>query len=149
MLIEVSSPLTVKLPSGAVHLVPGQPVELSDEQATRLLAKAGHKVRVCAPTIQAGSQITWTRGDLTVQHGTVDFVHVDDAETRWAFVTLGESWAAVPCTIVKAVAACVSDAPGAASLDADRGWVGRRPGRGPGPSRGRRSSLTGPPPAPS
>lgn len=95
MLIEVSSPLTVRLPTGEVHLVPGQPVELPDEQAKRLLAKASHKVRACAPTIQAGSRITWTRGDGTTQSGVVDDIHTDADGGSWAFVTIGESWAAV------------------------------------------------------
>ena len=46
-------------------------------------------------TIAAGDRIEWTRADLTVQTGVVDFMHVDDTGARWAFVTLGESWAAV------------------------------------------------------
>ena len=45
MLIEVSSPLTVRLPSGEVHLTPGQPMDLPDEQAKRLLKKVPSKVR--------------------------------------------------------------------------------------------------------
>ena len=49
-----------------------------------------------SPTIQAGSHITWTRGDGSVQSGVVDLIHVDDIGIRWAFVTLpGESWSAV------------------------------------------------------
>jgi hypothetical protein len=49
-----------------------------------------------ASTVPAGSPITWTRGDLTVQHGTVDFVHVDAEGQTWAFVTLADrTWAAV------------------------------------------------------
>ena len=47
------------------------------------------------PTIQAGSQITWQRADLTMQAGAIDYLYVDDAGVRWAFVTIGESWAAV------------------------------------------------------
>jgi hypothetical protein len=47
------------------------------------------------PTVPPGAHITWTRGDLTVLHGMVDFVHVDVDGIAWAFVTLGESWAVV------------------------------------------------------
>ena len=40
------------------------------------------------PTIQPGDRISWTRGDLTVQHGMVDFLHTDPDGTGWAFYTL-------------------------------------------------------------
>ena len=46
-------------------------------------------------TIEAGSSITWTRADGTVQHGMVDYIHTDAHEGSWAFLTIGESWAAV------------------------------------------------------
>ena len=49
MLIEASSPLTVRLPSGEVHLTPGKPVELPDEQAKQLLAKVPGKVWAVHP----------------------------------------------------------------------------------------------------
>ena len=45
MLIESVTPLTVKLPTGDVKLIPGVPVELPRAQAQRLLLKAGGKVR--------------------------------------------------------------------------------------------------------
>jgi hypothetical protein len=47
-----------------------------------------------APPVQAGAQIQWQRAGQ-VQQGLVDFIHVDDTGTRWAFVTIGESWTAV------------------------------------------------------
>lgn len=46
-------------------------------------------------TIQAGDRITWTRGDLTVQHGTVDFLHTDPDGTAWAFCSVADSWVIV------------------------------------------------------
>ena len=47
-------------------------------------------------TIQPGSSITWQRADRTIQHGVVDFLHVDMDGTTWAFVTLPDGiWAAV------------------------------------------------------
>ena len=45
MLIEAASPITIRLPSGEVHLTPGQRVNLSDEQAKRLIEKVPDKVR--------------------------------------------------------------------------------------------------------
>lgn len=46
--------------------------------------------------LQSGDRIEWQRADdLTQQTGEVDFIHVDDTGTRWAFVSIGESWAAV------------------------------------------------------
>ena len=48
-----------------------------------------------SPTIAAGSTIQWTRGDGSVQTGIMDFIHTDETGTRWAFVTIGKTWAAV------------------------------------------------------
>jgi hypothetical protein len=49
-----------------------------------------------SPTVHPGDRITWTRGDLTVQHGTVDVVHLDTDGQAWAFCTVpGGSWATV------------------------------------------------------
>lgn len=45
--------------------------------------------------IQAGDVITWQRGDGSVHRASVDFIHVDETGTCWAFVTLGEGWAAI------------------------------------------------------
>jgi hypothetical protein len=45
LLIESVTPLTVKLPTGEVRLMPGVPVELPTAQAQRLLVKAHGKVR--------------------------------------------------------------------------------------------------------
>ena len=53
------------------------------------------------PTIEAGSRITWTRADGTIQQGVVDFLHLDPHGQQWAFVSLGETWAAVNCKFVK------------------------------------------------
>jgi hypothetical protein len=45
MLIEASTPLTVKFSTGDIRLTPGVPVEIPTVQAQRLLAKAPGKVR--------------------------------------------------------------------------------------------------------
>ena len=47
MLIEaVSKPIRYRWPEGEVRLVPGRPIDLPEERAQRLLAKAGRKIRV-------------------------------------------------------------------------------------------------------
>ncbi len=56
MLIEALKPLRVKFPEQEIHLKPGQPVELPEEHARKLLAKAGDRVRVAAsPCVSEGS----------------------------------------------------------------------------------------------
>ena len=46
-------------------------------------------------TIQAGATITWTKAGV-LQIGVVDFMHIDETGTQWAFVTLADkTWAAV------------------------------------------------------
>ncbi len=46
MLVESKKPLTVILPGGEIHLEPGKPRDLSEDQALKLLARAKGKVRV-------------------------------------------------------------------------------------------------------
>lgn len=53
-----------------------------------------------SPTIQAGDQIAWDRAG-TMQTGVVDYLYTDSAGVTWAFVTIGESWAAVNLKYVK------------------------------------------------
>jgi hypothetical protein len=45
LLIEALTPIRIRLPDGERSLLPGQPVDLSEEHARRLLEKAGRKVR--------------------------------------------------------------------------------------------------------
>lgn len=92
----IGESFTYRWPGGEVRFEPGIPIDLPDERAQRLLNKAGDKVRVIPSTIQPGSTITWQRADdLTMQTGVVDWLHTDDRGLRWAFVTIGDSWAAV------------------------------------------------------
>ncbi len=93
MLIESSKPLLVKLRSGSIRMQPGHPVEFSDEDGSKLLARVPGKVRVIC---QTGSPISWQRGDGSHQTAIVDFIHVDADGQAWAFVDLpGGQWAAV------------------------------------------------------
>lgn len=59
MLIEVLEPLKVRLPGGQLRdMVPGQPVDLPDEAARKLLAKAPDRVKVAgSPLHQGGSLV--------------------------------------------------------------------------------------------
>lgn len=56
LLIEGLRPLCIVFPDRAVHLVPGYPVYFSDEQAWKVLEKAGGKVRVL---IDPGHAVLW------------------------------------------------------------------------------------------
>jgi hypothetical protein len=99
MLVEATKePIKYKLKTGKeVMLRPGVPTELPDEAANQLLKKAPDKVRrVDKEAIRAGDSITW-RGvdDTTRGPGIVDFFHIDQNRTVWAFVTLPDGWAAV------------------------------------------------------
>ena len=86
MTIEcIGSPFTYRWPTGEVRLVPGQPVELPDDRAARLLEKAPGRVRVVALATRAGDTISWTRADGSHPAGVV-----------WAFITLPSGlWTAV------------------------------------------------------
>lgn len=89
-------------PGGEVHLEPGKPIELPPERAKRLLEKAGTKARLVL-SIVVGDLITWTRADGTTPIGLVEAVHVDVEGIAWAFVTIGQTWAAVNLTFVQRV----------------------------------------------
>ena len=96
MLIEaVDHPIRYRFPGGEIRLEPGRPVEVEPERATKLLARAGAKVRAITPRVHPGDRITWIRGDLTVQHGVVDFLQAYPGE-MWAFCTRpDDGWTAV------------------------------------------------------
>jgi hypothetical protein len=49
LLIESNRPLRVRLSDGDLRLIPGRPIEVPDETASRLLMKAGDKVRAVTP----------------------------------------------------------------------------------------------------
>lgn len=104
MMVEaIGEGFTYRWPGGEVRLKPGEPVDLPDERARRLLTKAPGRVRVVPPSIQPGDSIRWTRSDGSVHHAKVDFVHGDSDGARWAFVTIGTGWAAVSCRFVSKV----------------------------------------------
>ena len=96
----IGEPFLYRWPGGEVRLEPGKPIELPDERAKRLLIRAPGRVRVI-PTFEPGAMIGWTRQDGTNQTSQVDFVHTDAAGSRWAFVSLGETWAAVNMKFVR------------------------------------------------
>ena len=96
MTIEcIGSSFVYTWPGGEVRLEPGKPVDLPDERAKRLLAKAPGRVRVVHRLIKPGDVIRWTRGDGSEHHGRVDSLHHDSDGTVWVFVTIGDGWAAV------------------------------------------------------
>lgn len=92
MLIEGLKPLCIVFPDSAVHLVPGYPVYFSDEQARRVLRKAGGKVRVlidpghAAPgELIEGERVMWKSGEGLCGPA---IVHVVDCTRggRWVLV---------------------------------------------------------------
>lgn len=90
----VGPAFTYRWPGGEVRLEPGKPIDLPDERARRLIEKAPGKVRVI-PTFEPGSTSAWVRADGSRQIGTIDFIHADESGSRWAFVSIGDGWAAV------------------------------------------------------
>ncbi len=89
MLIEALKPLTVKLPARDLQLKPGCPVNLTEDWALKLLAKAPGKVRMVEPhalAFQPGDLIHWQAMDgKTYGPAVVEHVTVCDGRT-WAFV---------------------------------------------------------------
>ena len=102
MLIESSKPLTVRTPSGEVHLTPGQPVEMSEEDGRKLLVKAKGKVRLVerADTVVIESEpnakgVYFYRESTGNIHGPaqVDFVYragEGPSAEYWLFITYDE-----------------------------------------------------------
>lgn len=102
MLVEaIDKPMCYRWPDGEVQLLPGQPVDLPESRALRLLQRAPGKVRmVCEHPFLAwrpGCLITWQGADGKPRGpATVDFLHTDPDGTSWAFYTLPDgSWGAV------------------------------------------------------
>ena len=68
MRIEALRPLKVKLPNGHLQLTPGEPVDLPDHQAEKLLLKAPGAVRVLRPRtkwLQAYQELARVTNNIT------------------------------------------------------------------------------------
>jgi hypothetical protein len=59
MKIESLRPLTVKRPSGDIQLIPGTPVEFSEDEGRRLLERAAGKVRAIGDRLEVGAIVEW------------------------------------------------------------------------------------------
>jgi len=82
MLIEaIDKPMCYRWPEGEVQLVPGQPVDLLESRALRLLQRAPGKVRAVAAdpilAVHPGSRVTWQSPLFGLLTGTVAGVCVD------------------------------------------------------------------------
>jgi hypothetical protein len=101
MLVEaIDKPMCYRWPEGEVQLMPGQPVDLPESRALRLLKKAPGKVRLVPSkpifNLRPGDRTTWQGADTTFRSGVVDFLYTDAVGLVWAFVTLPDGgWAAV------------------------------------------------------
>ena len=94
MTLEVLDSITVRLGGKSHTLEPGETIDLPTDKARLLLERAPGKVRAITSTIHPGDSITWHRAGM-VQTGVVDFLHLDTDGVLWAFVTIGQSGAAV------------------------------------------------------
>ena len=81
MLIEALEPMKIRLPTGEIRqLVVGQPVDLPDPQACKLLALAVGRVRVVASSsgpLQAGQWVHYESPLFGLLAGEVLDVHLD------------------------------------------------------------------------
>jgi hypothetical protein len=59
MKIEALKPLTIKRPSGDIQLMPGTPVEFSEDEGRRLLDRASGKVRAIEDPLQVVMIVEW------------------------------------------------------------------------------------------
>lgn len=106
MWIEALKPLTVKLPAGDLQLKPGFPVNLAEDRALKLLAKATGKVRMVQPhalAFQLRDLISWQTWDGKI-HGPALVEHVTfSGGRRWAWVTWDGMKRAVSEALITAV----------------------------------------------
>lgn len=72
----------------------GMPPHQEESQPDDAVSRP-HQAGISGRLIQPGDAITWQRADGSTPCGVVDFIHVDETGTRWAFVTLGEGWVAM------------------------------------------------------
>lgn len=74
MLMEALRPLHIRRVNGDLHMKPGSPVEVPDEDAVRLLAKKPDAVR---PVLCPGDIVEWLSPALPKQQGEVLEVYQD------------------------------------------------------------------------
>ena len=97
MLIEaIGRPLTYRWPEGEVRLVPGQPLDLPETRAKRLLEKAAGRVRMVPgqTTLIVGSMVTWDSPLFGLLSGPV-------LEVLDSGITVQHPLTEIPCTIPK------------------------------------------------
>lgn len=106
MWIEATRPLCLQFQRGAVHLRPGCPVEVSDEEGRKAVDAAKGKVRTLPlPEVAVGSTLTWERAGRLIR-GRVEHLTTDGG--RWALVTLPDgTWSSVNLRFARLVDADV------------------------------------------
>ena|SRR5215831_2796848 len=90
MTIEALRPLRIRRAAGDLHLKPGHPIELPDEDAIRLLAKTDKVRLVFGP----GEWVEWSSPALPKGNGEVLAVHPD--ETFEVFHSITEAVCRLP-----------------------------------------------------
>ena len=85
MLIEAIEPLRVRLPDGQLRdMVPGQPVDLPDAAARKLLARAPDRVKVAgSPHLSPGTKVQWDSSLFGLLLGEVLTTYPDGAVLVW------------------------------------------------------------------
>ena len=97
MMIQATHPICIRRATGNLHLRPGQPVELADADAIRLLALTS-KVR---PVLHPGDIVEWLSQALPKQRGEVLEVYDDGTFEVWH--PLAETLCRLPVTWVRQV----------------------------------------------
>lgn len=100
-MIEALQPLHIRRAAGDLHLLPGYPVELPDDEASKLLSKAGGKVRAIPeesltvdpamrPDGSPLSSIYWETWDGRILGPALPEYLARDRNIFWIVVTFSE-----------------------------------------------------------
>lgn len=98
MIIEALYPLHIRRASGDLHLRPGYPEILPDEEAVKLLAKVPDKIRASPATIEPAvnpdghplAAIYWEAGDGSILGPAIPEFPMRDGEDFWIGTTFEE-----------------------------------------------------------
>lgn len=108
MLIEATTPLVIRLRSGEVRLLPGQPMRLSKEEGEKLLLKAPGKVRCLEPEppLQPGWLVAYRDPTDQLRGGCDERLAGTVQECRWTesdWVVLLTNGDVLPLALIRSV----------------------------------------------
>ena len=105
MLIEaVSCPIRYTWPKGAIELIPGQPVDVSEERGAKILKRCGAKIRIVTP-LTIGGLIEFRSPLFGLCTGRVlslevESIRIGEHSVTKEIVTIPQGW--VTRTIIEA-----------------------------------------------